>query len=488
MKIWTLNLRGEKRFFRENHPWVFSNELCQSPKGISLGEIIELQNERGEFLALGYGNPHSLISFRILSRQKEKIDAEWMIHKLMMATQYRATLGFNNWSFRLCFSEVDHLPGLIVDYFVLLKPLNKVHYSLSVKNQNLKEDEESQNYRKNSVYDSNYNLMNKSVNEFPDVSKSALLVVQILTAGMENLLFQSHQIFSEFVKRAFENKLLPFSWDDSAFLLRRDSKLRELEGLKSQPVEVAQALEGIDLNDLTLLVTSGSDQKPLAFHVDILEGQKTGFFLDQSQNVSLLLKYVENKIKTTGEKHLKVLDLFSYVGQWGAQLSRLAKIMGIQIEVICVDSSQKALNLAQKNIEREGGVCKILKMDIIQNGGDLSPSFFDVVICDPPALIKTKKDVATGKRGYIKVNSFALRALKPGGLFVSCSCSQHLSESELDEVLTEALQRAKIDLIVLTRGQQSEDHPCSLSFPQGHYLKSRIGVRNFEPGIKMSST
>lgn len=98
------------------------------------------------------------------------------------------------------------------------------------------------------------------------------------------------------------------------------------------------------------------------------------------------------------------------------------------------------------------------------------------MICDPPALIKSKKDHPQGKKAYQKVNANALRALRDGGLYVSCSCSQHLSEEDLVDVLIMAQQRSGRSLQWLGRGYQAGDHPLLFEFPQGKYLKAWFGL------------
>jgi 23S rRNA (cytosine1962-C5)-methyltransferase len=173
---------------------------------------------------------------------------------------------------------------------------------------------------------------------------------------------------------------------------------------------------------------------------------------------------------------VRILDLFCYVGQWGAQLARYLSQQGLEVHLTSVDASQKALDFCAKNA---GPYCREmtpLKMDIVERCGDLPTQHFDIVICDPPALIKAKKDFDAGKSAYTKVNAASLRALKPGGLFVSCSCSQHLGDQDLVDVLTVASLKANKHMSWLGKGYQAADHPMLLEFPQGTYLNSWIGL------------
>ena len=129
MKIWKLK-KGHDSRLRARHPWVFSNELFDSPKSIKPGEAVELQDYNGHFLARGYGNPHSLIAFRAMtfdSKVNNPTSVEFVISALWKAWVYRDRCGFKK-SFRLCFSEVDSLPGIIIDRYVILK--NNIEYQV----------------------------------------------------------------------------------------------------------------------------------------------------------------------------------------------------------------------------------------------------------------------------------------------------------------------------------------------------------------------
>ena len=122
MKVCKLKKGADQRL-RSRHPWVFSNELLDSPKSIKPGEPVEIQDIQGKFLARGYGNPHSLISFRALtftSADENPLSSASLVHKLYKAWKMRSDLGFKL-SFRLCFSEADEMPGIICDRYIFSK-------------------------------------------------------------------------------------------------------------------------------------------------------------------------------------------------------------------------------------------------------------------------------------------------------------------------------------------------------------------------------
>jgi 23S rRNA (cytosine1962-C5)-methyltransferase len=419
MKVWTISPKGEKRI-SHGHPWVFSNELTHSPKGIDQGELIALQNNKHEKIALGYGNPASLIAFRKLAVTSFELLPQAMEDLLVKAANARTRFGLTKHSYRLCYSEADGLSGLVVDRFVL----------------------------KNG---------------------DQVFSVQVLTAGMERILAEAPNLWQSLADRLHTDGIAEIGWNRTTAVIHRSSKSRLLEGIDLREPEIFGNLGAEALDNATIMIQAAHrTDLDLPMRVSLVNGQKTGFFLDQAWNV-------KNLVGQLGpEDSLKVLDLFCYVGQWGAQI---AQATGGATQVTSIDASGEALKLAQINVESQGGQCLPMKMDILRDLGQLADREFDIVICDPPALIKTKKDHSQGKRAYVKVNQWAMERLKVGGLFVSTSCSQHLSEGDLDEVLQESAFKAKVRMRYFSRALQGPDHPILLNFPQGSYLKGWIGLR-----------
>ena len=116
MTVWRLRPGADKRL-RSGHPWVFSNELSASPKGLPPGAAVEIQDAKGQFLARGYGNPHSLIAFRALtfnSQDSQPTGFDFLHEKVLSSWRVRKAAGFRG-SFRLCFGESDYIPGLVLD-------------------------------------------------------------------------------------------------------------------------------------------------------------------------------------------------------------------------------------------------------------------------------------------------------------------------------------------------------------------------------------
>jgi 23S rRNA (cytosine1962-C5)-methyltransferase len=263
-------------------------------------------------------------------------------------------------------------------------------------------------------------------------------VVQIGTAGMERLKPQIQEAVLQVLKC-------------ETLLFKNDGAARSLEGLPAY-VEVAKG----KLGDEAAVLEGG-----LRFSVPLGEGQKTGWFFDQAANRAALMKYVK--------KNARVLDVFSYVGAWGARAARAGAAA-----VLCVDSSASALELAAKNAARNSLRLGTRKGDAFEVLEALAKEGerFDIVILDPPAFAKRKKDLPKALAAYKRLNQLAVRLLDSDGILVSCSCSYHVSAAELQEAIAKAARGADRRLQVLELGGQAPDHPVHPAIAETRYLKA----------------
>ena len=263
-------------------------------------------------------------------------------------------------------------------------------------------------------------------------------VAQIGTAGMERLKPQIQEALMQVVKC-------------DALLFKNDSAAREMEGLPSY----LEAAKGSF--DAPALVV----EDELEFQAPLLEGQKTGWFFDQAANRRALSKYVA--------AGARVLDVFSYVGAWGIRAAH----HGAR-EVTCVDSSAAALDLAAANALRNRVKLATRKGDAFDVLEEFSKqgARFDVVIVDPPAFAKRKKDLPKALAAYKRLNQLAIQVLAPEGILVSCSCSSHVSAEELQDAIAKAARGADKHLQILEMGGQAPDHPVHPAIPETRYLKA----------------
>jgi 23S rRNA (cytosine1962-C5)-methyltransferase len=266
----------------------------------------------------------------------------------------------------------------------------------------------------------------------------SLVVGQIATAGMEALKAQ--------VEAAVRAVLNP-----SGLFWKNDSGARELEHL---PLEAHTAFGQVP--EEVEVIESG-----IRFVAPLAHGQKTGWFYDQTANRRRLLSYLWPGVR--------VLDVCSYVGAWsvtalknGASLAR------------CVDSSEAALEFARRNAAANGVEVQTSREDAfdalraIQERGER----FDVVILDPPAFIKRKKDIPQGQAAYRKLNQLALGVASRDALLVSCSCSYHLAAEELVSAIQLAARHSDCTVQILEAAGQSPDHPVHPAIPETRYLKA----------------
>lgn len=384
METITLKKNEEHRILN-GHQWVFSNELQEVPKHIPSGTVVRLQASNGRFLGTGFFNAHSLISFRLLSTQEEKIGHEFFERRIHEAAGLRERLypeAITN-ACRLVHSESDRLPGLIIDRF------------------------------------------------------ASSFSIQTFSAGMELYL----NTICEVIQKLYAPK---------AIVIRNESKLRELEGLETyKRTMFGDASEPVEIYD------SG-----IRYLVELLEGHKTGFFLDQRENRKRIRPFAAG---------VDVLDVFTSDGGFALNAA-FAGATG----VLAIDASESALLRTQKNaslnnlsgIETECGDA----FDTLENLC-ASGKLFDLVILDPPSMTKSRKTVPTALKAYRKLNRLGIRLVRKGGILATASCSHHVADDVFLETVQKAGQEQHRFLRLLEFASQAPDHPVQLAMPETKYLK-----------------
>jgi len=367
------------------HQWIFSNEIAHVEGIPAAGDVVEILSHDRQFLGLGFFNPHSLISVRFLSPQREEISQEFFERRIGDASTLRTQLFPGSEAYRLVNGESDFLPGLIIDKY----------------------------------------------NEY--------VSIQALSSGMDKRLNQICDVL--------ESTLHP-----KAIIERNDSPLRALEHLE----ERKGTLRGVA--EHTIVSENGAK-----FNVDLLKGQKTGFFLDQRENRKRIRCHIGGA---------DVLDCFCNEGGFSinASLGGANHVLGIDISDTAIERARVNSVINQtNNIEfAQGDVFDILKEY------SAAGKRFDVVILDPPSFTRSRKNVRSALKGYKTINGLALTIIREGGFLMTASCSHHVTEESFLETIDESSRRSGRKLRLLELSGASPDHPVLVSMPETKYLKFAV--------------
>jgi len=376
----------------QHHPWVFSGAIESFEGEVSDGDVVDVLDAGGNWLARGSLNRRSQIAVRLLSwEQEESVDASFWRRRLAraIAARWRLAGERETTAYRVANAESDYLPGLVVDRY------------------------------------------------------ADWLVVQFLTLGVERW---REEIVDALVALAAPHGIYE----------RSDVDVRAKEGLEQR----TGLLWGEEPPELVQVLENGQ-----RFLVDVREGHKTGFYLDQRENRAQLSKLCTNA---------EVLDAFAYSGGFG-----VCAAAGAASRVTLVDSSAPALELARRNFElnhladrdieyAEGDVFSVLR------GYRAQERRFDVVVLDPPKLAHSRREVKQAARAYKDVNLLAFQLLKPGGALFTFSCSGAVSADLFQKIVFGAAVDAERKAQIVGRMMQGPDHPVALTFPEGAYLKGLI--------------
>ncbi len=263
-------------------------------------------------------------------------------------------------------------------------------------------------------------------------------VLQTLTRGMDVL----KPMWTELLVEEFQPRLI---------VERNDAKVRQLEGL---PMINSVLYSKGDSTAAEFPITENG----IKFQVDLLEGQKTGAFLDQRENRAAAMNYA------TG----RGLDCFSFHGSFALHLASDCDT------VTAIDISEPAIERASRNAELNGVTnIEFIAANVFDRLRDYDDAGerFDTIVLDPPAFAKNRGALEGALRGYKEINLRALRILNPGGVLITCSCSYHVGEELFLEMLLEAARDSGRQVQIVEKRTQSRDHPILLTVPETYYLK-----------------
>ena len=395
--VFTVTSKAE-RSLRAGHPWVYGEEVTAVEGGYRNGDMVDVVSSKGRYLGTGWVNDHSKIRVRILSRNANDIfDEAFFRRRVRYALDYRKTV-MGPTDYRCC------------------------------------------------------RLIFGEADQFPGLTVDRfenVLVTQTLSLGMEQR--------KEWVFRALVEGLREDGAEIAALYERNDVAIRELEGLRQN--KGFYPLEGglRDHLDGHVIITENG----LRYDVDYIEGQKTGFFLDQKYNRQAAARLAQGR---------RVLDCFTHTGAFALNAAAAGAA-----HVTAVDVSQFALELAAENGRRNGltnldYLCADV-FDLLTRMAREKKCDYDYIILDPPAFTKSRATADRAYHGYKEINLKAMRLLPRGGYLATCSCSHFMSDEMFRRMLREAAQDAGVTLRQIEARQQAPDHPILPGVPETDYLK-----------------
>jgi len=390
-----------ERALRGGHPWVYGEEVTRVEGRYENGALADVVTEKGKYLGTGFVNDNSKIRVRVISTN----------------TNDRFDEAF--WERRL-------------------------RYALD--------------YRRTVMPGGDYKccrLIFGEADQFPGWTADRyndLLVIQTLSLGMEQ---RKALLIPMLVKLLREQ-----GEEITGVYERNDVKIRLLEGMEESKGWFP--LEGEPLPDTTVTTIC---ENGIRYDVDVENGQKTGFFLDQKYNR-------QSVARIAGGKH--VLDCFTHTGSFALNAAK-----GGAAHVTAVDVSGEACRMTQRNAEQNGVADRmdVIQADVFALLDKLEAEHsnaYDFIILDPPAFTKSRKTVRNAVGGYKDINLKAMKLLPRGGYLATCSCSHFMKEELFIEMLQEAAREAHVSLRQIEARQQAPDHPVLWNVPETNYLKFYI--------------
>lgn len=387
--------RGKAESLKRFHPWVFSGAIHQLPAHVAEGQLVDIFDAEGHYVATGHYQIGS-IAVRVLTFRQQSIDRSFWLRRLTQAYRVRQSLGLvrsDNNAYRLVHGEGDRLPGLVVD-----------------------------------MYADTAVMQAHSVG----MHEERRIIAEVLceVTGVHNVYYKSETT-------------LPYKADlhqENGFLIGG----------------------GRDIDVVAL-------ENGLRFNIDWLRGQKTGFFVDQRENRSLLEQFSHGR---------RVLNMFCYTGGFSVYALR----GGAQL-VHSVDSSAKAVDLVNANVAlnfpgdpRHQAFCEdaFRYLEHIPSPASAPDQGYDLIILDPPAFAKHKDALRNALKGYTRLNAIAFQKLQPGGILFTFSCSQAVNKDQFRLAVFTAAAQSGRHVRILHQIHQPADHPINIYHPEGEYLKGLV--------------
>lgn len=383
------------RWVEGGHPWIYAEEILSKSEEPENGGLADAVSESGKYLGTGLYSRASKIGLRLISRNASD---------RFDADFWRRRVRYA-WDYRKTVMDTDDLACCRV------------------------------------IFGEADGFPGLTVDRFSDI-----LVAQTLSAGMEQLKDVIFPLLIE-VLRAGGQEI-------RGIFERNDVAIRALEGLEQGKGWYLLPGEATPQSAVTEICENG-----IYYAVDVENGQKTGFFLDQKYNRRAVAKLARGR---------KVLDCFTHTGSFA-----LNAALGGAAHVTAVDVSESAVQMAEANARRNGLTDRMdfVTADVFELLPTLKKGDYDFIILDPPAFTKSRKTVGRAEKGYKEINLRALRLLPRGGYFATASCSHFMESALFEKMLRSAALDAGVELRQIEARQQAPDHPILWNVPETDYLK-----------------
>jgi len=383
------------RWVEGGHPWIYAGEILSQSAEPENGALCDAVSEGGKYLGTGLYSRDSKIGLRLVSR-----NANDRFDEAFWRRRIRYAWDYR----RTVLDEADLLCCRV-------------------------------------IFGEADGFPGLTVDRFSD-----LLVTQTLSVGMERI---KDTLFPLLVQVLRED-----GQEIRGIFERNDAAIRALEGLEQGKGWYPLPGETQPESAVTEICENG-----IFYAVDVENGQKTGFFLDQKYNRRAVMRLARGR---------RVLDCFTHTGSFA-----LNAALGGAAHVTAVDVSESAIAMARANARRNGldGRMDFLAADVFDLLPTIKKGDYDFIILDPPAFTKSRKTADRAEKGYKEINLRALRALPRGGYFATASCSHFMPAEQFERMLRSAAQDAGIELRQIEARQQAPDHPILWNVPETDYLK-----------------
>ena len=383
------------------HDWVFSSEVLKVFGNPADGDVISLKDGKDRLIGSAIYNSKSQIVARRFSRRRQDLDLDFFRRRLAQAFEYRDRRGVGPKLRRVVWSESDGLPGVIIDRY-------GNHFVLQTLTR---------------AMDMRKDLITAAIEDVFCRASASLAGTQRLAGGAPAL-----QAFT--------------------IIERNDAAVRKAEGLDLQK----GVLRGT-ASKVTIEIES------VNLELDLLHGQKTGFYLDQRHNYGIVAAYA---------RHRRVLDCFTNQGAFALTCARAGAG-----EVTGVEESAENILAAKRNGARNELKARWIEQDVFQflRAAEKAGAQYDLIVLDPPSFTKTRSGLRDALRGYRELHMRAFKLLSKDGLLATFSCSHHVSDAVFSDTITDALADGRRSARRLRRFEQAPDHPVLPAIPETEYFR-----------------